>query len=156
MEFNGTFFVTIISFLVFVFVMNRILYLPIRKIVTERNIFISDNYDSANINNKKTEEISSDIENSLINAKEDARLKYNELLEQFKEQKTNIITNAQQDSIAKTEQAYGNLNNISNEAKESLKTKMTDIANDIVEKVLGYRSEIQGFDENSVNNILYH
>ena len=44
---------------------------------------------------------------------------------------------------------------ISNEAKEGLKSKMTDLANDIAEKVLGYRSEVQGFDNDKVNDILY-
>ena len=50
---------------------------------------------------------------------------------------------------------YETLKNVSNEAKESLKGRMKDLANDIVEKVLGYRSEVQGFDDDSVNNILY-
>lgn len=31
-------------------------------------------------------------------------------------------------------QTYENLNNLSNEAKEGLKGRMTDLANDIVEK----------------------
>ena len=35
MEFNGTFFATVISFLVFVFIMNKLLYEPIYKIVKE-------------------------------------------------------------------------------------------------------------------------
>ena len=48
-----------------------------------------------------------------------------------------------------------NLNNVSNDAKESLKSKMTDLANDIVEKILGYRSDIQEFNNDKVNEILY-
>ena len=32
---------------------------------------------------------------------------------------------------------------------------MTDLANDIVEKVIGYRSDIQGFDEDVVNKVLW-
>ena len=32
---------------------------------------------------------------------------------------------------------------------------MNDLANDIVEKVLGYRSEVQGFNDDAVNEILY-
>lgn len=32
---------------------------------------------------------------------------------------------------------------------------MTDLANDIVEKMIGYRSEVQGFDNDAVNRILY-
>ena len=47
------------------------------------------------------------------------------------------------------------LENLSNETKESLKNSMTDLANDIVEKVIGYRSEIQGYDNKTVDEILY-
>ena len=45
--------------------------------------------------------------------------------------------------------------NVSNEVKEGLKSSMTDLANDIVEKVIGYRSEVQGFDNQKVDEILY-
>ena len=34
--------------------------------------------------------------------------------------------------------------------------ELNDLANDIVEKVLGYRSEVAGFDDEAVNKILYH
>ena len=36
-----------------------------------------------------------------------------------------------------------------------MKGRMTDLANDIVEKMIGYRSEVQGFDNDAVNRILY-
>ena len=45
---------------------------------------------------------------------------------------------------------------MSNEVKANLRDRMADLANDIVEKVLGYRSEVQGFDNDTVNKILYH
>jgi flagellar biosynthesis/type III secretory pathway protein FliH len=48
------------------------------------------------------------------------------------------------------------LENISNETKDALKSSMTDLANDIVEKVIGYRSEVQGFDGKTVDEILYN
>ncbi len=156
MEFNGTFFVSIISFLVFVFIMNKMLYAPVHRIVDERNNFINGNYNKANENNAKAEELSADIDKKILEAKEDARGKYNELLAGYKDQRTDIIKDAQSKSHDDLEQAYTNLNNVSNEAKENLKSKMTDLANDIVEKVLGYRSEIQGFNNDKVNDILYH
>ena len=43
MEFNATFLATIISFIVFVFLMNKILYAPILNIMEERKNFINDN-----------------------------------------------------------------------------------------------------------------
>ena len=155
MEFNGTFFASIISFLAFVFIMNKLLYEPVHKIVKERNDFIDGNYKDANENNAKADELSKERDEKIVGAKEDARGKYNEILAGFKEQRTDIVKNAQAKSHDDIEQASINLNNVSNEAKENLKWKMTDLANDIVEKVLGYRSEVKGFNNDKINEILY-
>ena len=156
MEFNGTFFVSIISFLVFVFLMNKILYVPMQKIVAERNKFIDDNYQIADENNQQAEKLSSERDKKLVVAKDDARVKYNELLSGYKEKRNDIIKSAQDSAQTKLVQEYESLNNVSNQAKEALKWKMTDLANDIVEKVLGYRSEVQGFDNDKIDRILYN
>ncbi len=156
MDFNGTFFAAIISFLAFVFIMNKLLYEPVRKIVNERNDLINGNFKSAGENNAKAEELSSDRDNKIVGAKEEAREKYNEIISEYKDQRADIVKTAQSESHEELENAYNDLNNVSNEAKESLKGKMTDLANDIVEKVLGYRSEVQGFDNEKINEILYN
>ena len=155
MEFNGTFFAAIISFLAFVFIMNKMLYEPVRKIVNERNNLINGNYQSANENNTKADELLKECDDKIAESKEDARGKYNEILADFKNQRSEIVKAAKDKSHEELEQAYSNLDNVSNEAKESLKWKMTDLANDIVEKILGYRSEVQGFNNDKINEILY-
>lgn len=155
MDFNGTFFAAIISFLVFVFIMNKMLYEPVRKIVKERNDFINGNYNTANENNLKADELSKQSEEKILAAKEEARGEYNEILSQYKEKRAEIVKEAQDESHESLEQAFSDLANISNDAKENLKSKMTDLANDIVEKILGYRSEVSGFDNDKVNKILY-
>ena len=156
MEFNGTFFAAIISFLAFVFIMNKMLYEPVRRIVTERNNLIDGNYNAANENNAKAENLSEQRDKRLSDAKDEARGKYNEIISEYKERRSDIVKNAQNQSKEELESAYEKLNNVSNEAKESLKWKMKDLANDIVEKVLGYRSEVQNFDNNKVDEILYN
>ena len=156
MEFNGTFFAAIISFLIFVFVMNKLLYEPVRRIVNERNNFINGNYQAANENNTKADEMSADRDKKIIDAKEDAHTKYNEILNGYKEQKNNIIKDAQNKSHEDLEYAYADLNNVSNQAKENLKLRMCELANDIVEKILGYHSEVQEIDNDKVNEIFYH
>ena len=155
MEFNGTFFATILTFICFVFVMNKILYEPVGKIVEERTNFLNKNYQDAESNNTKAEELSKEREEKIISSKEDARVKYNEILSGFKQKRTDVVKEAQENSHKEIDSAYENLSNISNDAKENLKWKLTDLANDIVEKVLGYRSEVQGFDNDKVNEILY-
>ena len=155
MEFNATFLASIISFLVFVFLMNKILYSPMEKIVKERQKFIDENFNSADENYKKADGLEHQREEKLVGAKNEARSKYNDSVNGFKAQKADILKQAQDKTNAELEEEYQKLNNISNDTKEGLKGRMTDLANDIVEKVLGYRSEVQGFDNDEVNKILY-
>ncbi len=156
MEFNGTFFVTIISFLLFVFFMNKLLYEPVRKIVKERNDFILGNYKLAEENNNKANELVLERDEKIVEAKDRARVEYNEILDDFKAQRNVIIQQAQNNSKEELDKAYKDLDNISNDTKNILKSRMSDIADDIVEKVLGFRSNFDGFDDNKVNEILYH
>ena len=155
MEYNATFLASIISFLVFVFLMNKILYSPMEKIVKERQKFIDENFNSADENYKKADGLEHQREEKLVGAKNEARSKYNDSVNGFKVQKADILKQAQDKTNAELEEEYQKLNNISNDTKEGLKGRMTDLANDIVEKVLGYRSEVQGFDNDEVNRILY-
>ncbi|MBE7710514.1 MAG: F0F1 ATP synthase subunit B [Cyanobacteria bacterium SIG31] len=156
MEFNGTFFATIITFVVFVFLMNKILYSPILNIMEERRKFVSDNYQSAKDNDAKIVAISDEKESLLNNAKDTAKDKYNEKIEDYKSKRADIVSEAQNSTKEDVEKSEIELSNLSNEVKEGLKGSMTDLANDIVEKVIGYRSEVQGFDNSKVDEILYH
>lgn len=156
MEFNATFLVTIVSFIVFVYLMNKILYAPIQKIVTEREDFVNSNLKDAETNNDKAKALSEDRDNKISNARNDARLVYIDSLNDYKKQKDSYIHNTQEEVNNELNNAYQGLENLSNETKEGLKGKMTDLANDIVEKMLGYRSEVPYFDNDKVNKILYH
>ena len=155
MEFNATFLVTIISFIVFVFLMNKVLYEPMLRIVAQRRAFVDENLQAADDNHKKTAEISAQKEEKLKGARSDAKNKYSEAVDEFKSKKESIVKQAQTEAEGEFNQAYAGLINLSNETKEGLKGRMTDLANDIVEKVIGYRSEVQGFNTDEVNKILY-
>ena len=155
MEFNGTFFVTIITFIVFVFLMNKILYAPILNIMQERKEFIDENYKTAKDNDEKIAEITKEKSCLLNSAKETAKEQYNEKIDEYKNKRTEFVEKAQDSSREELNNSEKELINLSNEAKESLKCSMTDLANSIVEKVIGYRSEVQGFDNQKVDEILY-
>ena len=104
MEFNGTFFVTIITFIVFVFLMNKILYAPVLNIMEERKNFIDGNYKAASDNDAKVAEISKEKESMLSNAKETARDKYNEKITDYKEKRAEIAQK-EADKLAKKKKA---------------------------------------------------
>ena len=73
----------------------------------------------------------------------------------LKEKRAEIVSDAQNSAKEELEKSEIELSNVSNEVKNNLKCSMTDLANDIVEKVIGYRSEVQGFDNQKVDEILY-
>ena len=155
MEFNGTFFATIITFIVFVFVMNKILYAPILKVMEDREEFIRSNYKEADDNNTKTEELAEEKDSKLNEARDDARGKYVEMVDSYKTRKSEIIQEAQDNANNELEQSRNELIKVSDEVKQGLKGSMSELANDIVEKVIGYRSEIEGFSEDTVNEVLW-
>lgn len=155
MEFNATFLATIISFILFVFLMNKILYAPILSIMEERRSFIDGNYKSAEENDTKTSELGAQKEEKLLEARDEARDKYNKTLDEYKSQRVDIVSGAQESAKEALERSGVELENVSNEVKNSLKGSMTDLANDIVEKVIGYRSDVQGFDDEVVNKVLW-
>ena len=155
MEFNGTFLATIITFILFVLVMNKILYAPILGIMEERKNFIDSNYKNAEENNLKAEGIAAEKESKLSDAKEEARGKYTESINSYKSQKADIVSEAQKNANNDLENSKAELEGVSNSVKEGLKGSMNDLANDIVERVIGYRSEIEGFDDSKVNDVLW-
>lgn len=155
MNFNGTFLVTIITFILFVFVMNKILYAPILGIMEKRKDFIDANYKNAEQNNAKTEELEIEKNTKLNEAKDDARMKYVEAVDEFKNQKADMISCAQKDAGDELERSRAELQRVSDEVKNELKDSMNELANDIVERVIGYRSEIKGFDDAKVDEILW-
>lgn len=155
MEFNATFLATIITFIVFVILMNKILYAPILSIMEERRAFIDENYKIADENNQKVSSLVAEKEEKISRAKDEAKGKYNESVEEYKAQRNETVENAQNSAKEELENSNIELEKLSNEIKNSLKSSMTDLANNIVEKVIGYRSEVQNFDEEIVNKVLW-
>ena len=155
MEFNGTFFATIITFIVFVFLMNKVLYAPILSIMEKRKNFMDSNYKQAEDNNIKFEQLSSEKDEKLLEAKNDARKKYVEVIEEFKNQRNEILLDKQDFENERYKNSQLELENLSNDAKQSLKNNMSDLANDIVEKVIGYKCDSNDFENEVVDKVLW-
>lgn len=155
MDFNGTFLATIITFILFVFIMNKILYAPILGIMEERKNFIDSNYKDARENDKKSDELSAEREDELDNARNGAREKYLSTVDEFKKERQSKIESAQEAEKQELERSNDELAHLSDEVKDGLKGSMANLASDIVEKVIGYRSEVQDFDNNVVDSVLW-
>ncbi len=155
MEFNGTFLATIVTFIVFVFVMNKVLYAPILGIMEERKAFIDSNYNEAKTNDEKSASLVQEREEKLDEAKDTAREKYLESVDKYKSKRTEQINSVQNEVRNELEQSKEELKHLSDSVKDELKGRMTNLASDIVEKVIGYRSEVQDFDNEVVSSVLW-
>ena len=73
MEFNATFLISAISFILFTVIMNKIFYKPIGNIINERQKFIDDTLGNAKTFDEKADAILKDRDEKLNKSNADAK-----------------------------------------------------------------------------------
>ena len=143
LEFNATFFVAMFSFIIFMMLMNSILYKPIARIQKERAELIESENNATKITEEKTESLKqqqqANIEKSRIIAKDN----FNKKVSEYKERKETILTTAK--DLAKKDLAIANaqLEGDEREARLILKSELKSLASTVASKVLGYETEVE-------------
>lgn len=154
MEFNATFIVAFISFIIFTFIMNIILYKPINDIVSKRKNYIDTNYDKAKDNSEKTKAILEDRKNQLAKARLGAKEDVDKKISLIKNQREEITLKAQKEAKELVEQNRLQSINSSNEAKETLKVEIKNLAQMISDRFLNPEEKIADMDNNLVDKIM--
>lgn len=137
-DFNATLIVAMISFVVFMFIMNAIFYRPILEIIRKRDDMVANNYNEAKNLADKAKANNEQYQNELNEAKEQSR---NQLVKEFDlEQKRSFEkTNAAKEQAKIQMQSNKNL-------IEEEKTKLyeevnshliDDISSQIFNKIVG-------------------
>lgn len=136
MEFNATFLVSIISFLVFMYIMNAIFYEPLTKIIDERDSLVHDNYEHSRQSRHKAEKLLKDKENRLTEtAKQSRQIMVDKTNEANSDYKAKVDA-AKAKSNAQVDELKAELSRSENEAKEVLNSHVENLAQTIVNKVL--------------------
>lgn len=154
MEFNATFLISAISFIVFVFIMNAIFYQPIQKIVTEREKFIDNNFDEAKKNSNIANELISERAQRLESANFEGKTIMENASNSAKKQSAEMISEAQAQAGQAIKQNQSNLENLFNETKVSMKSDIKDLAQEISRKLFGEKVTIDGIDEGQIEQII--
>lgn len=136
MEFNATFFITAISFIVFVILMNTILYRPLEKIVDQREKLITDNYNKANELNSEAQNMLEKKAFEIAQAK--AKAKNNVELELKKEydKSSEKIREEKENSLNYIKEQKQKLHNESEKFEQNMEEKIKDYANLIKDKIM--------------------
>ena len=136
MEFNATFLVSAISFIVFVFIMNTVLYRPVIRIMEERQAFLDKNEKDTEDANRQAEEFETKKEAELAKARAEAKSIVDNGTEKFKAENKAALDKYSSEQKQLTEDKKSELYNEMTSAKETLKQSSDDISRMITDKIL--------------------
>lgn len=154
MEFNATFLVSIISFIVFTWIMNMIFYKPLENVINERQEFIDETTKVARNMSEEADKISADRELRLSKANEDAKQVINDNVSKAKEQAKLRTDEAKKQSNESIVSAKNDLNSQAEQTKELLKGNIKELAESISQKILGEYTPIDTVNNEIVNKVL--
>lgn len=154
MEFNATFLVSAISFIIFTIIMNKIFYKPLENIMDERQKFIDDAKSDALNSNNRADVILKEKEDRLNKSASDSKKLVADKINAANENSKTLTDNAKQKSQDEISSAKSNLQNEALQTSEELKSKVKDLAEVISSKVLGIETHIENSDNELVNRIL--
>lgn len=137
MEFNATFIVSAISFVIFSIIMNVIFYKPLQKIVEKREAFIAETTKEAKKNTKKSEEILFNKSKKVENTKFEAKKNISQKADEVQKQKAVMAADAQQKASDEIQKAKDVLETSKAEAQSTLEQEAQKLAQDISAKILG-------------------
>ena len=137
-EFNATLIVAILSFVVFMFIMNAIFYRPILNIIRKREDYIDTNYKDAKDITKKAQEITDEYNEKLSNAKDEARHNVASRIDEIQKEEFAKVQQAKENSKLEIQSGKETIEAATFELKEKVNTEVVaDIAQDITAKILG-------------------
>lgn len=142
LEFNATFFIAMISFVVFMVIMNAILYKPLERIVKERQDLIDKNHQKAQTAKEKYDVLKQWQESSMAKAQKEAGKTYQRILNEYKAQKETMLELNKNLSRKEIAVAAAELDGQVVEAKYELKPEVKTLASIISSKILGYETKI--------------
>lgn len=137
MEFNATFLISAISFILFTIIMNKIFYKPLENIMNERQKFINDNKLDAKNSSKRAEILLKDRENRLNKSVEESKKLVADKVNKANENSNNLISKAKQKSTEDIISAKNELSIQAAEAENELNSKVQALAEVISSKLLG-------------------
>ncbi|OMH41359.1 ATP synthase F0 subunit B [Desulfurobacterium indicum] len=133
---NATVIVQMINFLVFMVIMDKVLFKPMITHLAKREEELNVLKLEAEELRKSAEKFLQEYQAVIAEAKEKAKELLNAALKEAKEERERIISQAQEEMQAKVEKAKAEIWASFEQEKEKLAKRVDEIANEIVEKLL--------------------
>lgn len=136
LEFNGTFIVLAISFVIFVVLENFIFYRPLKKVIDERTAYIKENEALADESSSAAQNLVNEKDGKIAQAKEESSQMIEALNSKEQEKFDLMLKEAKQNSNKSLDEAKTKLEEEKNIAENELKKEIGVYASDIISKIL--------------------
>ena len=154
-EFNATFLVAMLSFTVFIFIMNAIFYRPILNIIRKREDYINSNYEESKRFEADANEYKTTHAAKIEQTQAKCRHEFKKAVEKVQNKATDKIKMAKENSkfeiLQKKERILQEESKLKQEVKQ---TVVKDIASSIASKILGIETTIEHSDYEPVNKVM--
>ena len=137
MEFNATFLVSIVSFLLFVGIMNKIFYIPLTDVIAKRNDLLDTNYFDAKKFDDEARAILTDRDNRLGEADTKSRKLISDRIESENSKGKALTDEASKKSAQDIKSRKAALEQEKEAAAPVLNSKVIGLAESIASKVMG-------------------
>ena len=136
-ELNATFLVAMLSFVVFILIMNAIFYRPVLNIIKKREAYISDNYNKAKLFDEETQKYNTGKQEKLNTTKVNCRIKIEQAIESAQQLSNKKILEQKEQTKLKIQSGKNALLQEKNELENELnKGIIEDLAKSMTEKLL--------------------
>lgn len=153
-EFNATFLIAMVSFVLFIIIMNKILYEPILSVINERQDYIDKNNNAALDSKNMSKSILDDKEKKLNDAAIASKKLISERVIQENNTSAKLTEDARIKSLSDIDSAKKDLQHEVEQTKEALKNNVKDLAENISSKILGENITIDTVDDELIDREL--
>lgn len=154
-EFNATFIVAMLSFVLFILIMNSIFYNPILSIIRKRDEYINSNYSEAKTLKDTAQSLNEEREIKLNQTKENCRQNLMSVVDKVQSDAGQKIKIARDHSKAAIQTGKDNVHAKEEEVKNKIKTEViNDLASSIVSKITGIQTVVDSSDDATLTKIM--
>lgn len=154
-EFNATFLVAMLSFVLFIIIMNAIFYKPVLNIMRKREEYINTNYNDAKEFSQKAGELNNHRESEIKKTQAQCRIQIKYAVESVQDEANSKMSAARVESKKKIQAKKDVLLQDEQKLKDTVKsTIVKDLASSITSKLLGQEIAPQSVNYEIVNKVM--
>ncbi|MBS4759344.1 MAG: ATP synthase F0 subunit B [Clostridium sp.] len=154
MEFNATFLISALSFIVFIFIMNAILYKPVLAIMEKRADYIKANKNEADLHKQNATALVEDKKHKIADAQRKSRDIVASKADSLKEEKAKVLNDAKNSAGSYFSEQKQSLANQKEETIRNMKHDVADLANNLTTKLMGIGISFEPLCESEIEEVM--